>query len=75
MIWADGKNLYADPKSVHQTELKNLGDVNVDDRQSMYVLTISEKLNKIKLKFPEVSVIIFLKIWNFEKVRVLLMNE
>ena len=75
MIWADGKNLYADLKSVHQTELKNLGDVNDDDRQSMYVLTISEKLNKIKLKFPEVSVIIFLKIWNFEKVRVLLVNE
>ena len=54
------KELDADPKAIQQIEfvgqLKNTDGVNADGTQSMFVLTILEKINEMRLKFPQRSV-------------------
>ena len=54
------KELDADPKAIQQIEfvgqLKNTDGINADGTQSMFVLTILEKINEMRLKFPQGSV-------------------
>ena len=54
------KELDADPKAIQQIEfvgqLKNLDSINVDGTQSMFVLTILEKIKETRLKFSLGSV-------------------
>ena len=54
------KELDADPKAIQQIELagqlKNTDGVNADGEQSMFVLTILEKIKEARLKFSQVSV-------------------
>ena len=54
------KELDADPKAIQQIELagqlKNTDGVNADGEQSMFVLTILEKIKEARLKFSRVSV-------------------
>ena len=52
--------LDADPKAIQQIELagqlKNTDGVNADGEQSMFVLTILEKIKEARLKFSQGSV-------------------
>ena len=54
------KELDPDPKAIQQIEVvgqfKKIDGVNADGTQSMFVLTILEKIKETKLKFFEVSV-------------------
>ena len=54
------KELDADPKAIQQIEfvwqLKNLGRINANRTQSMFVLTILEKIKETRLKFSQGSV-------------------
>ena len=54
------KELDADPKAIQQIEfvgqLKNTNGVNADGIQSMFVLTILEKIKETRIKFPQGSV-------------------
>ena len=54
------KELDADQKAIQPIEfvgqLKNTDGVNADGTQSMFVLTILEKINEMRLKFPQESV-------------------
>ena len=54
------KELDADPKAIQQIEfvgqLKNLDGINVDGTQSMFVLTILEKIKETRLKSSQGSV-------------------
>ena len=51
--------LDADPKAIQQIELagqlKNTDGVNADGEQSMFVLTILEKIKEARLKFSQVT--------------------
>ena len=61
------KELYANPKSIQQIEfdgqLKKLDNsvnsTDVDDEQSMFVVTILEKIKETRLKFSKGSLIVF----------------
>ena len=64
MIWSDKKKLDADPKGTYQIEFvgqsKRLDDnssnaADTDNDQFMFVLTVLEKIEEIRLKFPERS--------------------
>ena len=54
------KELNADPKAIHQIEfvgqLKNVGNTNADGAESMFILTILEKMKEMRLKFSQGSV-------------------
>ena len=54
------KELDADPKAIQQIELagqlKNTDVVNADGEQSLFVLTILEKIKEARLKFSQGSV-------------------
>ena len=54
------KELDADPKAIQEIEfvwqLKNLGRINANRTQSMFVLTILEKIKETRLKFSQGSV-------------------
>ena len=54
------KELDADPKAIQQIEfvgqLKNLDRINTNRTQSMFVLTILEKIKETRLKFSQGSV-------------------
>ena len=58
MIWAD-KVLDVEPKTIKQVEfieqLRNNDDENADGAQSMFVLTILEKIKKKRLKLSQES--------------------
>ena len=58
MIWAD-KVLDVEPKTIKQVEsieqLRNNDDENTDGAQSMFVLTILEKIKKKRLKLSQES--------------------
>ena len=61
------KELYANPKSIQQIEfdgqLKELDNsvnsTDVDDEQSMFVVTILEKIKETRLKFSKGSLTVF----------------
>ena len=61
------KELYANPKSIQQIEfdgqLKKLDNsvnsTDVDDEQSMFVVTILEKIKETRLKFSKGSLTVF----------------
>ena len=57
------KELDADPKGIQQIEyvaqLKNDDGENADGTQSMFILTILEKIKEKILKFSQGSVIVF----------------
>ena len=61
------KELYANPKSIQQIEfdgqLKKLDNsvnsTDVDDEQSMFVVTILEKIKETRLKFSKESLTVF----------------
>ena len=48
------------PKAIQQIEfvgqLKNIDGINADGTQSMFILTVSEKLKETRLKFSQRSV-------------------
>ena len=54
------KEFDPDPKAIQQIEfvrqLKNIVGVNADGAQSMFVLTILEKVKEIRSKFSQESV-------------------
>ena len=54
------KELDTDPKAIQQIEfvgqLKNEDDINADRTESMFVLTILEKIKETRLKFYQGSV-------------------
>ena len=54
------KELKPDPKSIQQIEfigqLKNADGINADGGESMYILTILEKIKETRLKFSQGSV-------------------
>ena len=62
------KVLGADSKAIQQIEfvgqLKNIDAVNADDAQSMFILTILEKIKKARLKFSQESVTVLQKMSN-----------
>ena len=51
------KELEADPKAIQQTEfvgqLKNVDGINTGGAESMFVLTILEKIKEMRLKFSQ----------------------
>ena len=53
------KELDSDPKGIQQItfvgQLKNTDSVNTDRTQSMFVLTILEKIKETRLKFSQLS--------------------
>ena len=57
------KELDADTKAIHQIEfggwLKNIDGENADDTQSMFVLTILQKMKEARLKFSPGSLKVF----------------
>ena len=71
-----------DPKAIQQTEfvgqLKKLdGDGNASNAgndQSMFILMILEKIKETRLKFPQGSATVFLKMANYQEARVRLTN-
>ena len=54
------KELDADPKAIQEIEfvwqLKNLGRINANRTQSMFVLTILEKIKETRLQFSQTNV-------------------
>ena len=62
------KVLDADSKAIQQIEfvgqLKNIDVVNADDAQSMFILTILEKIKKVRLKFFQESATVLQKMSN-----------
>ena len=72
------KELDADPKAIQEIEfvwqLKNLGRINANRTQSMFVLTILEKIKETRLKFSQGSVTILQIITNYQEARVKLTN-
>ena len=48
-------------------QLKNVGGINADGVQSMFVLTLLEKIKETRLKFPQGSVTILQKMINNQK--------
>ena len=48
------KELDVDPKAIQQIEfVRKLEELDVDDAESMFILTILEKVKKTKSKFPQ----------------------
>ena len=51
------KELDADPKAIQQTEfvwqLKNKDDINTDGAESVFILTILEKIKETRFQFSE----------------------
>ena len=72
------KELDADPKGIQQIEyvaqLKNDDGENADGTQSMFILTILEKIKEKILKFSQGSVIVFWKMASYEEARAKLTN-
>ena len=76
--WNRQKELDADPKAIEQIEfvvqLKKLGDdgnaTDAVNDQSMFVLTISEKIEETRLKFSQESVTVLSIMANYQEVRV-----
>ena len=52
-------------KIIHWT-IKNPADLSTDGTQSMFVLTVLEKINETRLKFSQGSVTILWKMGNYE---------
>ena len=54
------KELDADPKAIQQIEfvaqIKNVDGINADGMESMFVLTVLEKMKETRLKFSQRSV-------------------
>ena len=54
------KELDADPKAIQQIEfvwqLKNKDDINADGAESVFILTILEKIKETRFQFSEWSV-------------------
>ena len=74
MEWID-----ADSKAIPGTEfvgqIKNAGCQNADGAQSMFALTILEKIEESRLKFSQGSATVFWKMLNYEGARAKLANR
>ena len=72
------KELDADPKAIQQIELiaqlKNIDGINADAAESMFILTILEKIKETRLKFPQRSVAVLKIMANDQEARVKLTN-
>ena len=68
----------ADQKAIRQIEvfgqLKNTNGVNTDGTQSMFVLTILEKIKETRLECSQGSITVLYRMANYEEIRVKLTN-
>ena len=72
------KELDADPRASQQIELiaqlKNIDGINADAAESMFILTIWEKIKETRLKFSQWSLTVLKIMANYPEARVKLTN-
>ena len=67
------KELDADAKAIQQIkfvgQLKNVDGMNADRAESIFILTILEKIKETRLKLPQGSVTVLHKMVNYQEAR------